>query len=226
MRREKNKNIFVFVFPSACTRQRMLSGSFEGQPAKERSILSVQHHIRQERRSDGAHTHTLTEKQTSAVLHTCTVLCDTCLLFVSADLWDMAPLVRGSAEGSRWRHSPRMWAHRHINTDKHIVLCACMFSRKAALKQGFISFSIPPVFLKTSKKYKARNVSQNLSSITSLSLLFPQHSSTVRYRNAQREDSEIKMIQEKKEQAEMKRYSHTHSPNISLSSTFLTKCML
>uniref|UniRef100_A0A8D1WC97 Sodium leak channel NALCN n=1 Tax=Sus scrofa TaxID=9823 RepID=A0A8D1WC97_PIG len=35
----------------ACTRQRMLSGSFEGQPAKERSILSVQHHIRQERRS-------------------------------------------------------------------------------------------------------------------------------------------------------------------------------
>ncbi len=33
-----------------------------------------------------------------------------------------------------------------------------------------------------------------------------QHSSTVRYRNAQREDSEIKMIQEKKEQAEMKRY--------------------
>lgn len=32
-----------------------------------------------------------------------------------------------------------------------------------------------------------------------------QHSSTVRYRNAQREDSEIKMIQEKKEQAEMKR---------------------
>lgn len=28
----------------------------------------------------------------------------------------------------------------------------------------------------------------------------------MRYRNAQREDSEIKMIQEKKEQAEMKRY--------------------
>ena len=37
-------------FSRACTRQRMLSGSFEGQPAKERSILSVQHHIRQERR--------------------------------------------------------------------------------------------------------------------------------------------------------------------------------
>ncbi|KAF0026686.1 hypothetical protein F2P81_021423 [Scophthalmus maximus] len=34
---------------------------------------------------------------------------------------------------------------------------------------------------------------------------FVSHSSTVRYRNAQREDSEIKMIQEKKEQAEMKR---------------------
>ncbi|KAI1241766.1 hypothetical protein IHE44_0005256 [Lamprotornis superbus] len=31
-----------------------------------------------------------------------------------------------------------------------------------------------------------------------------KHSNTVRYRNAQREDSEIKMIQEKKEQAEMK----------------------
>ena len=39
-----------FFFSRACTRQRMLSGSFEGQPAKERSILSVQHHIRQERR--------------------------------------------------------------------------------------------------------------------------------------------------------------------------------
>lgn len=43
--------IYLFIF-RACTRQRMLSGSFEGQPAKERSILSVQHHIRQERRSD------------------------------------------------------------------------------------------------------------------------------------------------------------------------------
>lgn len=41
--------ITIFIF-RACTRQRMLSGSFEGQPAKERSILSVQHHIRQERR--------------------------------------------------------------------------------------------------------------------------------------------------------------------------------
>lgn len=40
----------LFFSPRACTRQRMLSGSFEGQPAKERSILSVQHHIRQERR--------------------------------------------------------------------------------------------------------------------------------------------------------------------------------
>lgn len=39
-----------FLFSRACTTQRMLSGSFEGQPAKERSILSVQHHIRQERR--------------------------------------------------------------------------------------------------------------------------------------------------------------------------------
>lgn len=42
----------LFEIPRACTRQRMLSGSFEGQPAKERSILSVQHHIRQERRYD------------------------------------------------------------------------------------------------------------------------------------------------------------------------------
>ncbi|XP_072434162.1 sodium leak channel NALCN isoform X3 [Chiloscyllium punctatum] len=88
----------------ACTRQRMLSGSFEGQPAKERSILSVQHHIRQERRS----------------------------------------LRHGSS-------------------------------------------------------------SQRISRGKSLETLTQDHSSTVRYRNAQREDSEIKMIQEKKEQAEMKR---------------------
>lgn len=35
----------------------------------------------------------------------------------------------------------------------------------------------------------------------------------MRYRNAQREDSEIKMIQEKKEQAEMKRYLKMKSMN-------------
>lgn len=35
----------------------------------------------------------------------------------------------------------------------------------------------------------------------------------MRYRNAQREDSEIKMIQEKKEQAEMKRYLKMESMN-------------
>uniref|UniRef100_M4AG55 Sodium leak channel NALCN n=1 Tax=Xiphophorus maculatus TaxID=8083 RepID=M4AG55_XIPMA len=87
----------------ACTRQRILSGSFEGQPAKERSILSVQHHIRQERRS---------------------------------------------------------------------------------LRHG--------------------STSQRISRGKSLETLTQDHSSTVRYRNAQREDSEIKMIQEKKEQAEMK----------------------
>uniref|UniRef100_A0A8C4GLC7 Sodium leak channel, non-selective n=1 Tax=Dicentrarchus labrax TaxID=13489 RepID=A0A8C4GLC7_DICLA len=96
--------VFVFVFLRACTRQRMLSGSFEGQPAKERSILSVQHHIRQERRS---------------------------------------------------------------------------------LRHG--------------------STSQRISRGKSLETLTQDHSSTVRYRNAQREDSEIKMIQEKKEQAEMKR---------------------
>ncbi|XP_030664481.1 sodium leak channel non-selective protein-like, partial [Nomascus leucogenys] len=82
----------------------MLSGSFEGQPAKERSILSVQHHIRQERRS---------------------------------------------------------------------------------LRHG--------------------SNSQRISRGKSLETLTQDHSNTVRYRNAQREDSEIKMIQEKKEQAEMKR---------------------
>lgn len=50
------------------------------------------------------------------------------------------------------------------------------------------------------------------SSSPALSLsLYLQHSSTVRYRNAQREDSEIKMIQEKKEQAEMKRYLYASS---------------
>ncbi|XP_063069681.1 sodium leak channel non-selective protein [Engraulis encrasicolus] len=88
----------------ACTRQRMLSGSLEGQPAKERSILGVQHHIRQERRS---------------------------------------------------------------------------------LRHG--------------------STSQRITRGKSLETLTQDHSSTVRYRNAQREDSEIKMIQEKKEQAEMKR---------------------
>lgn len=66
--------------------------------------------------------------------------------------------------------------------------------------------------------------------MASFCLLVPQHSSTVRYRNAQREDSEIKMIQEKKEQAEMKRYSHTHththSPGVSLQSEFLTHDIL
>uniref|UniRef100_A0A3Q0SP05 Sodium leak channel, non-selective n=1 Tax=Amphilophus citrinellus TaxID=61819 RepID=A0A3Q0SP05_AMPCI len=87
----------------ACTTQRVLSGSFEGQPAKERSILSVQHHVRQERRS---------------------------------------------------------------------------------LRHG--------------------STSQRISRGKSLETLTQDHSSTVRYRNAQREDSEIKMIQEKKEQAEMK----------------------
>ncbi|KAL7983884.1 hypothetical protein Chor_000760 [Crotalus horridus] len=90
----------------ACTRQRMLSGSFEGQPAKERSILSVQHHIRQERRS-----------------------------------------------------------LRHGSNSQRI-------SRGKSLE----------------------TLTQDVS-----------HSNTVRYRNAQREDSDIKMIQEKKEQAEMKR---------------------
>uniref|UniRef100_A0A671QAW2 Sodium leak channel NALCN n=1 Tax=Sinocyclocheilus anshuiensis TaxID=1608454 RepID=A0A671QAW2_9TELE len=88
----------------ACTRQRMMSGSFEGQPTKERSILSVQHHIRQERRS---------------------------------------------------------------------------------LRHG--------------------STSQRISRGKSLETLTQDHSSTVRYCNAQREDREIKMIQEKKEQAEMKR---------------------
>uniref|UniRef100_A0A668RRP6 Sodium leak channel NALCN n=1 Tax=Oreochromis aureus TaxID=47969 RepID=A0A668RRP6_OREAU len=88
----------------ACTTQRIQSGSFEGQPAKERSILSVQHHVRQERRS---------------------------------------------------------------------------------LRHG--------------------STSQRISRGKSLETLTQDHSSTVRYRNAQREDSEIKMIQEKKEQAEMKR---------------------
>ncbi|CAH6821576.1 Nalcn [Phodopus roborovskii] len=47
--------------------------------------------------------------------------------------------------------------------------------------------------------------SQRISRGKSLETLTQDHSNTVRYRNAQREDSEIKMIQEKKEQAEMKR---------------------
>eukprot|EP00063_Salmo_salar_P044431 XP_014019266.1 PREDICTED: sodium leak channel non-selective protein isoform X3 [Salmo salar] len=99
----------------ACTRQRMLSGSFEGQPLKERSILSVQHHIRQERRS-----------------------------------------------------------LRHGSTSQRI-------SRGKSLET-----------LTQDRESEQRSH-------------WHPHSSTVRYRNAQREDSEIKMIQEKKEQAEMKR---------------------
>ncbi|XP_055726919.1 sodium leak channel non-selective protein isoform X3 [Salvelinus fontinalis] len=99
----------------ACTRQRMLSGSFEGQPLKERSILSVQHHIRQERRS-----------------------------------------------------------LRHGSTSQRI-------SRGKSLET-----------LTQDQESEQRSH-------------WHPHSSTVRYRNAQREDSEIKMIQEKKEQAEMKR---------------------
>lgn len=52
-----------------------------------------------------------------------------------------------------------------------------------------------------------------------------QHSSTVRYRNAQREDSEIKMIQEKKEQAEMKRCLRAFSaPSRTLNIT--SECLL
>lgn len=50
------------------------------------------------------------------------------------------------------------------------------------------------------------NISKNKCIIFHIFCLFSQHSSTVRYRNSQREDSEIKMIQEKKEQAEMKRF--------------------
>uniref|UniRef100_A0A8B9HLN5 Sodium leak channel, non-selective n=1 Tax=Astyanax mexicanus TaxID=7994 RepID=A0A8B9HLN5_ASTMX len=49
------------------------------------------------------------------------------------------------------------------------------------------------------------STSQRISRGKSLETLTQDHTNTVRYRNAQREDSEIKMIQEKKEQAEMKR---------------------
>lgn len=39
-----------------------------------------------------------------------------CLLFISADLWDMAPLARGLVVGNHWRHSPRMWEHAQRHT--------------------------------------------------------------------------------------------------------------
>uniref|UniRef100_A0A3B3U087 Sodium leak channel NALCN n=1 Tax=Poecilia latipinna TaxID=48699 RepID=A0A3B3U087_9TELE len=63
------------------------------------------------------------------------------------------------------------------------------------------------VFLLTPSIESLRHgsTSQRISRGKSLETLTQDHSSTVRYRNAQREDSEIKMIQEKKEQAEMKR---------------------
>lgn len=147
---KKKHSIFMFVFPRACTRQRMLSGSFEGQPAKERSILSVQHHIRQERRSESTHTHVHVQI-TCITLNTRTELCDTCLIFVSADLWDMAPLVRGSAEGSLWRHSPRMWArtHTHAQTNTHHLTSALSLNvlRITGFRQGS-RWCVPAVFLK------------------------------------------------------------------------------
>lgn len=68
----------LIALPRACTRQRMLSGSFEGQPAKERSILSVQHHIRQERRYDSTFIEEGKEVKPS-------LLSNQCLLCASAD---------------------------------------------------------------------------------------------------------------------------------------------
>lgn len=68
----------LIAISRACTRQRMLSGSFEGQPAKERSILSVQHHIRQERRYDSTFIEEGKEVKAS-------LLSNQCLLCASAD---------------------------------------------------------------------------------------------------------------------------------------------
>lgn len=112
----------------------------------------------------------------------------------------MAPLVKGLVTGNHWRHLPRMWEHTQ-NTIKYIVLSACTICLGKICCQTVAAYVFQQGFLKFIFKKK-----------TSFFLLFHQHSSTVRYRNAQREDSEIKMIQEKKEQAEMKRY---FSPNIS-----------
>ncbi|KAG8000543.1 Sodium leak channel non-selective protein [Nibea albiflora] len=61
-------------------------------------------------------------------------------------------------------------------------------------------FTVPRI-----RSLRHGSTSQRISRGKSLETLTQDHSSTVRYRNAQREDSEIKMIQEKKEQAEMKR---------------------
>uniref|UniRef100_A0A8C4QUY6 Ion transport domain-containing protein n=1 Tax=Eptatretus burgeri TaxID=7764 RepID=A0A8C4QUY6_EPTBU len=88
----------------ACVQQRVMGGSSEAQPAKDRSMLSMQHHIRQERRS---------------------------------------------------------------------------------LRHG--------------------STSQRITHGKSMENLPHDNSTTMRYRNSQKEDSEIKMIQEKKEQAELKR---------------------
>lgn len=60
--------LFCLGVSRACTRQRMLSGSFEGQPTKERSILSVQHHIRQERRW-GDNMNTLSHSHHLFIIH-------------------------------------------------------------------------------------------------------------------------------------------------------------
>ncbi|MGH0143002.1 UNVERIFIED_CONTAM: hypothetical protein FKN15_037422 [Acipenser sinensis] len=142
----------------ACTRQRMLSGSLEGQSAKERSILSVQHHIRQERRSlrHGSNSQRISRGKSLETLtqdHTSTV---------------------------RYRN-----AQREDSDIKMIQEKKEQAEMKRSLRHG--------------------SNSQRISRGKSLETLTQDHTSTVRYRNAQREDSDIKMIQEKKEQAEMKR---------------------
>lgn len=221
----------------ACTTQRMLSGSFEGQPAKERSILSVQHHVRQERRSDvqvsqsfcyhakrikntiiiikSARMHQQSSHFGYPVKYCCPnfshhmrkelwdLLCSlwavaqqhrsACLL--CTDRWDTDPPVRGSAAENLWRHSPRMYGSRGTRI---YSICA-----RTSLTLTIMNPPSPLLLL--------------FPSPSPALPLFLQHSSTVRYRNAQREDSEIKMIQEKKEQAEMKRCaraSSTWSPTL------------
>ena len=137
------------MLPRACTRQRMLSGSFEGQPTKERSILSVQHHIRQERRFDiYVHTHT----STNTVVRSCAIPRARSFLLISA-----CRISRSLRHGSTSQRISRGKSLETLTQDvstkshskKHCELCACMLSEQLFSNEavGTIIFVLPKPFL-------------------------------------------------------------------------------
>ncbi|KAG7238814.1 hypothetical protein INR49_030358, partial [Caranx melampygus] len=84
---------------------------------------------------------------------------------------------------------------------------SCDHSKRSAIEDNkYIDQKVKDIDVNNKERsLRHGSTSQRISRGKSLETLTQDHSSTVRYRNAQREDSEIKMIQEKKEQAEMKR---------------------